>query len=92
MKPDTILMLVGPSGDKERWRICYRPLKKGHFGDTDWVKRVVIINSRLRNPTSIRDTILHEIQHVTMGQNGSEELAINVERNYRQTIKSLGLE
>lgn len=92
MKPDTILMLVGPSGEKERWRIRYRQLKKGHFGETDWVKRVVIINSRLRNSATIRDTILHEIQHVTMGQNGSEELAINFEWNYRKTIKSLGLE
>lgn len=86
---DTRILLVGPSGDRERWTICFRPLRKGHFGETDWVDRVVTINSRLRNLESIRDTILHEVAHVTAGQNASEEFAINVERNYRLTIDTL---
>lgn len=82
MKQDTkTLWLVGPNGDREKWTIIAGPLK-GKLGLTDWVNRTVTINSRLRNAQQILDTALHEIVHVTAGQNGSEYLAVNVEGNY----------
>jgi Zn-dependent peptidase ImmA (M78 family) len=89
--PDLSIVLIGPSGDRERWQIQWRPMQKGDCGETSYERRVVTINSRMRNPQTIRATILHEIVHVTTGQNGSEELAVNLEENFEKTIKALGI-
>ncbi len=89
MKPDILIKLVGPTGDKEQWRIRFRRQK--HYGETDWIHRVVIINSRLRNPATIEDTLLHEIAHVTAGQNASEEFVENFELNFRLAKKAIGI-
>lgn len=90
---------VGPSGDEELWTVCAAPtiaehgrrrrFLAGDCGHTDWINRVLTINSRLRSPVNIRDTLLHEIVHVTSGQNGSEWLATNVEGNHRNALEQL---
>jgi Zn-dependent peptidase ImmA (M78 family) len=89
-RPDIQIVLYGPSGDKENWTIRFMPIKK-RMGQTDWVNRIVTINSRLRNKERIRDTLLHEILHVTSGQNGSEYLVANSELNFSKAMKVLGL-
>ncbi len=92
-RPDTKLKLVGPSGDKELWIIRFgTPPIKSDYGSIDWVKRVVVINNRLRNPKVIRSTLLHEIAHVTAGHNASEEFVINLEENYLRAAKATGVE
>ncbi len=92
MRPDIPIKLVGPSGDKEQWRIRFRRLGKKHYGDTDWIHRIVTINTRLRNPATIEDTLLHEMAHVTAGQNASEEFVENFELNFRRAKKAMGIE
>ncbi len=101
-RPDTKLKLVGPSGDKELWTISFaiyfldgnrrRRFNKKDCGHTDWVNRIVTINSRLRNLATIKSTVLHEISHVTTGQNASDELAENLEYNYSRAAKATGVE
>lgn len=95
-RPDIHLNLIGPTGDKERWTIRFAPLKRDRngtvYGHTNWLKRVVTINSRLRNLKTIRMTLLHEMVHVTSGQNGSEELAANTEVNFQRAAATLGIE
>lgn len=78
----TKIRLAGPTGDQELWQIIAKPMRKGWYGETDWTKKIIYINSRLRNVEIIRSTLLHEVQHATAGQNGSEEFAKNLELNY----------
>lgn len=91
--------LVSPSGEKESWTLCSAPtfldgtrkrrFNKKDCGHTDWVNQIVTLNSRMRNFEKIHGTLLHEISHVTTGQNASEEFAINLEHNFFKAIKSL---
>jgi hypothetical protein len=90
MKPSTTrLSLIGPSGDREIWFVTVKPLPAKHYGHTDWVQREIVINSRLTNHHTIAMTLLHEIVHVTAGQNGSEELAVNLENNYSHVVAAM---
>jgi hypothetical protein len=88
-RPSVELDLTGPSGESERWTIRFAPIKHNHWGDTNWQQRVVTINSRMRNPFKIAMILLHEIIHVTAGQNISEDFVENLEENYALTVKAL---
>lgn len=88
-RPDIYIVLYGASGDKERWKIQWRPMKKGHYGECDWERREITINSRLRNTDTIRATLLHECSHVACGRNGSEELIVSIEENFESARKAL---
>ncbi len=91
MRPDILIKLVGPSGNNEPWRIRFKAMPKGDYGHTDWARRIVTINSRLRNQATIEGTILHEMGHVTAGQNASEEFMENFELNFRRAKNAMDI-
>lgn len=86
------LKLTGPTGESHFWTIKFGPLPKGAWGLCDWKNRVITISTRLRNRKRIQLTLLHEIGHVTSGQNASEEFVENLEENYDLATKALNLE
>ncbi len=85
MKPfEFKIKLAGPTGDKELWTIKSGKLRyKSDYGYTNWQTKTLTLNYRLRNQWTIFHTLLHELMHVTGGQNWSEEFCINLENNIK---------
>lgn len=90
------VMLYEPDGNLHPWHIIFAPIKPSvdggkkftTYGNTDWEKRVITVNSRIKGTRDIFRTLLHEAGvHVTCGQVGSEWLAEAIEANVDEAFR-----
>jgi hypothetical protein len=77
------LLLYEADGEKRRWTVVFKPIprewrygkKRTVYGRCQFDKQIITVNSRLRDPQVIADTIAHEAMHVALGP-GASEVAI----------------
>lgn len=87
---DFTVMLTESDGKVRRWRVQFRliPGNKDN-GLCDWERRIIYIDSRLRNRLKIDHTLLHEGAHVTLGPLAGETWVEKIEDNYINLRKGM---
>ena len=70
MKVDEFtLEIPSPTRDRsDTWRVVFRPLERGEYGECHFADRTIVINSRLRRRDTIAATLVHEIIHACSWQ------------------------
>ena len=96
---DFTVWLWEPDDKKHQWRVEFRPLhptsrlKNGRpntrYGECNWDKRIITINSRLRSPDMVWITLKHEVDHATLGKWGSEDTVVALEENFERALRGL---
>lgn len=86
--PSTIVKLNDFLGAKNDWTIDFKALK-GMDGVTDYDNDTISVDSRLKNPWRILNTLYHELDHVTLGPVLGELIVKKLEANRTAAIKAL---
>lgn len=75
--------------DHQRWLWRYSPLKGTAAGWTEWEKRKVLIDKRLKGRTRL-ETEIHEGLHASFGQTISEESVTQTAHDLAKILWALG--
>jgi len=96
-REDCEIWLWEVDGVKRRWTVKFRPLPAPpseeylpNYARARLDTRELIINSRVRNRKAIRDTIIHEAQHIAFGNIVAETPVQRAEGNASDLLDACG--